>query len=130
MDDAKARLAPAIKNFHRLYEYGSPESPLSKMNVLLNPLPVVNPNKTDNLMSPHSVSQLEFPTPERLLPIGQHGKDNLGSLAEKVREALAVPEQSFLKQDSFDKSEVCRHTYCFPNHEYQSTFNCSAEYRQ
>lgn len=100
------------------------------MNVLLNPLPVVNPNKTDNLMSPHSVSQLEFPTPERLLPIGQHGKDNLGSLAEKVREALAVPEQSFLKQDSFDKSEVCRHTYCFPNHEYQITFNCSAEYRQ
>lgn len=97
---------PAIKNFQRLNEMGSPDSPLSKMNVLLNPLPPPSQNKRDALMSPHSVAQLEFPTPERLLPIGQQCKDSIGSLAEKVREALAVPETSFLKHDSFDKSET------------------------
>lgn len=31
----------------------------------------------------------------------------MSSLAEKVREALSVPDMSYLKQDSFDKSEVC-----------------------
>lgn len=51
---------------------------------------------------------MEFPTPERLLPIGQHGKDEISSLVEKVREALAVPDMSHLRQDSLDKSEVCR----------------------
>lgn len=54
----------------------------------------------------YSISQLEFPTPERLLPIGQHGKEAMTSLAEQIREALSVPDTSFMKQDSLDKSEV------------------------
>lgn len=111
MDDAKcntARPVPAIQNVQRMNEFGSPESPMTKMNVMLNPFPRTNPDQPDNLVSPQSVSELEFPTPERLLPIGHHDKDGLGSLAEKVREALAVPDTSFLKQDSFDKSEVSK----------------------
>lgn len=54
----------------------------------------------------YSISQLEFPIPERLLPIGQHGKDNICALVEKVREALAVPDYSHMKQESLDKTEV------------------------
>lgn len=53
-----------------------------------------------------SIAQLELPTPERLLPIGQHGKEGLSALVEKVREALSVPDIRHLKQDSLDKSEV------------------------
>lgn len=56
MDDAKAssaRSVPAIRSFPRLNEYGSPESPLSKMNVLLNPLPPSSQDKVDSLMSSH-----------------------------------------------------------------------------
>lgn len=54
----------------------------------------------------NSVSQLEFPTPERLLPIGQHGKDGISALVERVREALAIPDNIYMRQDSLEKSEV------------------------
>lgn len=65
------------------------------------------PENMDGLLSPKSVTQLEFPTPERLLPIGQHAKDGITTLADKVREVLSISEISHLKQESsFDKSEV------------------------
>lgn len=89
---------------------GSPESPLSKMNIMPNPPPTSSqmPENMDGLMSPKSVTELEFPTPERLLPIGQHAKDGINTLAEKVREVLSISDISHLKQESsFEKSEVC-----------------------
>lgn len=111
-----------LKSFDKSVDYGSPDSPLSKMNIMTNPAQDV----ADGMLSPKrfeivlmsetcndanifcSISQLEFPTPERLLPIGQHGKDGISSLVEKVREALAVPDISHLRHDSLDKSEVSR----------------------
>lgn len=84
-----------LKSFEKPIEYGSPDSPMSKMNIMANP----SQDIPDGLLSPKSISQLEFPTPERLLPIGQHGKDGMCSLVEKVREALAIPDISHLKHD-------------------------------
>lgn len=56
-------------------------------------------------MNYFSVTQLELPTPERLLPIGQHGKESLTCLVDKVREALSVPDISHLRPDQrMDKS--------------------------
>lgn len=103
-----------LKNIDKIVEIGSPESPLSKMNIMPNPLPNASQGheNIDGLMSPKSVTQLElnaleFPTPERLLPIGQHAKDGLNTLADKVREVLSISEISHLKQESsFEKSEV------------------------
>lgn len=75
-----------------------------------NPLPnasLQGQTSFDGLVSPKSVTQLEFPTPERLLPIGQHAKDGMISLADKVREVLSISDISHLKQESsFEKSEV------------------------
>lgn len=104
-EDVKPR--PMLKTFDKIVEIGSPESPLSKMSIMPNPLPNTSqaPENLD-LLSPKSVTQLEFPTPERLLPIGQH-KDGINTLADKVREVLSISEISHLKQESsFEKSEV------------------------
>lgn len=107
---------PLIKSIDKIVEIGSPElnspeSPLSKMNVMPNPPSnsVPMPENMDGLMSPKSVTQLEFPQQERLLPIGQHAKDGINTLADKVREVLSInSELSHLKQESsFEKSEVC-----------------------
>lgn len=100
---------PTLKTFDKIAEIGSPESPLSKMNIMPNPLPNTSQaqENLDGLLSPKSVTQLEFPTPERLLPIGQHAKDGINTLADKVREVLSISEISHLKQESsFEKSEV------------------------
>lgn len=97
------------KSFDKIAEIGSPESPLSKMNIMPNPLPNTSQGQDnmDGLLSPKSVTQLEFPTPERLLPIGHHAKDGITSLADKVREVLSISELGHLKQESsFEKSEV------------------------
>lgn len=54
IDEAKAntnRSGPANKSFQRITEFGSPESPLSKMNVMLNPLPC-GQAKPDTILSP------------------------------------------------------------------------------
>lgn len=100
---------PLLKSIDKIAEIGSPESPLSKMNIMPN-LPPTNsipPENMDGLLSPKSVRHLEFPTPERLLPIGQHAKDGINTLADKVREVLSISEISHLKQESsFEKSEV------------------------
>lgn len=102
---------PLLKSIDKIVEIGSPESPLSKMNIMPNPPPTTSqpPESMDGLLSPKSVTQLEFPTPERLLPIGQHAKDGINTLADKVREVLSINEISHLKQESsFEKSEVFR----------------------
>lgn len=44
---------------------------------------------SSDITSPHSVSQLEFPTPERLLPVGGPYRD-FPSLVERVRQALDI----------------------------------------
>lgn len=49
-----------------------------------------------------SLSQLEIPTQERLLPIGQLGKDGMASLVDKVREALSITDVAHIK--SSDKT--------------------------
>lgn len=97
------------KTIEKIAEINSPESPLSKMSIMPNPLPNAAQlhGSLDGLLSPKSVTQLEFPTPERLLPIGQHAKDGMISLADKVREVLSISDISHLKQESsFEKSEV------------------------
>lgn len=114
-DNKSAASKPVNKVIDKIIEIGSPESPLSKMSIMPNPLPtstlqnasILPQGSLDGLLSPKSVTQLEFPTPERLLPIGQHAKDGIVSLADKVREVLSISDISHLKQEnSFEKSEV------------------------
>lgn len=83
-----------------LKSFDSPESPLSKMNIMSIPS-----SEQGSLMSPKSVQLLEIPTQERLLPIGPPGKDSIANLAERVREALTIPNISHLKQESLEMSE-------------------------
>lgn len=45
---------------------------------------------SSDVTSPRSISQLEFPMPERLLPIGPHR--DFSGLVEHVRQALGVQE--------------------------------------
>ncbi|KPU80259.1 uncharacterized protein Dana_GF18469, isoform C [Drosophila ananassae] len=82
--------------------YGSPESPLSKMSVMPNPRDEVDEG-IQSLPPPKSIAALEIPTPERLLPIGT--QDTVVTLVERVREGLNLPDISHLKQDSLDVSE-------------------------
>lgn len=91
-----------LKSFEIPTEYGSPDTPMSKMNILSNP----SQDLPDGMLSPTSVSHLEFPTPERLLPIGHLGKDGICALVEKVREALAVPDVPQSRRDSQTGVEV------------------------
>ncbi|XP_063709308.1 protein unc-79 homolog isoform X4 [Culicoides brevitarsis] len=91
----------SFKNVERT-NYGSPESPLSKMDIMSPP--TSSGDVTETLMSPKSIASLEIPTQERLLPIGS-GKDNIATLADRVREALVIPDISHLRQDSTEKSE-------------------------
>lgn len=111
---------PTLKTIEKITEFGSPDSPLSKMNVMPNPLPNATQSNLDGLLPSSTVAakrpmpQLEFPTPERLLPIGQHSKDAATTLADKVREVLSTTDISHLKQESsFERSEVGRSRY-FP----------------
>ncbi|XP_017036037.1 protein unc-79 homolog isoform X4 [Drosophila kikkawai] len=82
--------------------YGSPESPLSKMSVMPNPRDEVDEGM-QSLPPPKSIAALEIPTPERLLPIGT--QDSVATLVERVRDGLNIPDISHLKQDSLDVSE-------------------------
>jgi len=79
--------------------YGSPESPLSKMSVMPNPRDEVDEGM-QSLPPPKSIAALEIPTPERLLPIGT--QDSVATLVERVRDGLNLPDISHLKQDSLD----------------------------
>ncbi|XP_011183939.2 protein unc-79 homolog isoform X2 [Zeugodacus cucurbitae] len=80
--------------------YGSPDSPLSKMSVMPNPVDEVD---TTKLPPPKSIAALEIPTPERLLPIGTH--ESVGGLIDRLRDGLNLPDISHLKQDSLDVSD-------------------------
>lgn len=103
LDEKKAQAA-YIRNMDRKNNYyGSPESPLSKMDIMSPPETDLSTDGTETLLSPSSM-KLEFPTPERLLPIGNMGKESVSSLVERVREALSIPDISHLKsQDHLDK---------------------------
>ncbi|CAL7949507.1 unnamed protein product [Xylocopa violacea] len=73
--------------------YGSPESPLSKMDVLTVSSSFDQDSETcmsSDVTSPRSISQLEFPMPERLLPIGP--LRDFSGLVEHVCQALGVQE--------------------------------------
>ncbi|XP_054270817.1 protein unc-79 homolog isoform X2 [Macrosteles quadrilineatus] len=98
--------------------YGSPDSPLSKMDVISVESP--QESQTDSVQS---VSHLEMPPQERLLPIGS----SVPALVQHVRQALGVnscdlerkasmdqgptrspsdiDSLSYTKQDSFERSE-------------------------
>lgn len=108
---------PTLKTIEKITEFGSPDSPLSKMNVMPNPLPNATQKHFDGLLSSTAKRQvplLEFPTPERLLPIGQHSKDTASTLADKVREVLSTTDISHLKQESsFERSEVSSFSFIF-----------------
>lgn len=95
---------PHKKSFRSIERttYGSPESPLSKMDIMSPP--PSSDGAPEALLSPKSVSSLEIPTQERLLPIGPM-KETVASLADRVREALVIPDISHLKQDSTEKSD-------------------------
>ncbi|XP_076235457.1 UNC-79 domain-containing protein [Calliopsis andreniformis] len=73
--------------------YGSPESPLSKMDVLTVSSSFDQDSETcmsSDITSSRSISQLEFPMPERLLPVGP--PRDFSGLVEHVRQALGVQE--------------------------------------
>lgn len=91
-----------IKHFDLYQNYASPETPLSKMDLMIQP----SAQSAEALLCPRSIVQLEIPSPERLLPIGQYGKEGICALVDKVREALTIPDISHLKQTCVDKSEV------------------------
>lgn len=53
-------------------------------------------------------SQLEIPSQERLLPIGQHNKD-ISQLVDKVRQALGINAET-MKMDN-KKAEKCQNNW-------------------
>lgn len=82
---------------HRNY-YGSPESPLSRMDVMSPPdTDISSADGTDTVMSQSNVQKLELPAFERLLPIGGSSKENVSSIVDRVREGLSIPDISHLR---------------------------------
>ncbi|GAB0098713.1 protein unc-79 homolog [Sergentomyia squamirostris] len=100
-NNSKAVNKRSFKVIEKPESFGSPDSPLSKMSIMTQP----SQDSSDGLLSPKSIQQLEIPTPERLLPIGQYGKEGIAILAERVREALTIPDLSQTKQESLDRSD-------------------------
>lgn len=100
-DDMKK---PSTAQARRRNLFGSPESPLSRMDILSPPDTDISTDGNDTpILTPTSV-RLEFPMPERLLPIGNTGRENVASICERVREALEIPDISHIKsQDNLDK---------------------------
>ncbi|KZC06519.1 Protein unc-79 like protein [Dufourea novaeangliae] len=84
--------------------YGSPESPLSKMDVLTVSSSFDQNSETctsaSDIASPGSISQLELPKPERLLPVGSQGMCDFGGLVKHVRQALNLHEIDALESPS------------------------------
>lgn len=98
-----------IKSCDRRNMFGSPESPLSRMDVMTPPDTDFSTDGTETPVSTPTATnvKLEFPTFERLLPIGSAGKESVSNLCERVREALSIPDISHLKsQDHLDQSNV------------------------
>ncbi|XP_066903218.1 protein unc-79 homolog isoform X4 [Halyomorpha halys] len=113
--------------------YGSPDSPLSKMDIITVGSPIELESEGNNSsqydsVSQHSMAQLEIPQQERLLPIG--APHSMANLVQHVRQVLGVhdnrhTDQSSLrtpteidslslspvsKQDSFERSDHAQHT--------------------
>ncbi|XP_023036493.1 protein unc-79 homolog isoform X6 [Drosophila willistoni] len=103
-DDSRQKKSQAksLKRNEKM-NYGSPDSPLSKMSVMPNPRDEPDEAAAAGLPPPKSIAALEIPTPERLLPIGT--QDTVAALVERVRDGLNLPDISHLKQDSLDVSE-------------------------
>jgi hypothetical protein len=59
--------------------------------VFLPGSPVELDSASSEVTSTCSMTQLELPMPERLLPIGSHSKESIPCLVEKVRQALGMP---------------------------------------
>jgi hypothetical protein len=107
-DDQKKSSTSYIRQVDRRHLFGSPESPLSRMDVMTPPDTdhSTDGNETPLLLTPTTNVKLEFPTPERLLPIGNTGKESVSNLCERVREGLSIPDISHLRsQDQLDKSD-------------------------
>ncbi|XP_022215822.2 protein unc-79 homolog isoform X4 [Drosophila obscura] len=103
MDDSRHQKKSQTKSLKRTDKnYGSPDSPLSKMSVMPNPRDEMDA-AMQGLPPPKNIAALEIPTPERLLPIGT--QDTVAALVERMREGLNLPDISHLKQDSLDVSE-------------------------
>lgn len=85
--------------------YGSPESPLSRMDVLSPPDDTdISTDGNETMMTTEEVKRLELPAPERLLPIGGPSKENISSLVDRVREGLSIPDISHLRsQENLDE---------------------------
>lgn len=80
--------------------YGSPESPLSRMDVLSPPDDTdISTDGTETTLDTTEVEmkRLELPAPERLLPIGGPSKENLTSIIDRVRDGLSIPDISHLR---------------------------------
>ena len=59
---------------------------------------------SSDITSPRSVSQLEFPMPERLLPVGPQ-RDFVSGLVERVCQALGVSDlESIYSYNIFRRS--------------------------
>ncbi|XP_068085270.1 protein unc-79 homolog [Anabrus simplex] len=139
-----ARLVPknVSTSFQSEETYGSPESPLSKMDIMTVGSPIEldsENNASSDVTSTCSASQLELPVPERLLPIGAQPKENISCLVERVKQVLGMPQDQsssehqqsserggsdldsvarmYLKQDSSDKSETQCTTPTMPREE-------------
>lgn len=69
-----------------------------------------------------SLSQLELPTHERLLPIGQLGNDGMAALVDKVREALSITDIGHPKRENNDKAGVI-HTQLLITFEWKFEIN-------
>ncbi|XP_078033882.1 UNC-79 domain-containing protein [Augochlora pura] len=76
--------------------YGSPDSPLSKMDVLTVSSSFDQNSETctsvSDIASPRSISQLELPKPERLLPVGPQGTCDFSGLIKHLRQGLNLHE--------------------------------------
>lgn len=106
-EEQKKTTAAYVRNVERRTFFGSPESPLSRMDILSPPETDLSTDGTDTPLLTPTSCKLEFPTPERLLPIGNMGKESVPNICERVREALSIPDISHLKSlDHLDKSTL------------------------
>lgn len=105
LDDHKKAPAAFIRNVEcKNRYYASPESPLSRMDIMSPPETDASTDGND-MLTPSNV-KLEIPTPERLLPIGNNNQ-SVSSLVDRVREALSIPDISHIKsQDHLDRDHT------------------------
>lgn len=104
-DDCKKSTTNVVRHIERRTLYGSPESPLSRMDILSPPDTDVSQSDS-SIQTPTANVKMEFPSfpiHERLLPIG-----SVAGICERIigRDALSIPDISHLKsQDNLDRCE-------------------------